>query len=453
MRAIRWLMHCVVVLIVVAGVPAYSQIPQWAHSHQHVRYPASEFILGVGSGIGEQADETAKRLAQSDIASQVRIKLQPKIKNVQQTYELDPNQAMYADFKISSSSVVDEDLTGVEIVETAVDLSTKTTYALAALNKEKLSEAIAAQVMGSWDQVKKFRDAAKEFLREGRLSEAMQDFVEARAAAIDLLPKQALHDAIAPTPLLSERSFGPSALTSDIRRALSSVRIEKIGGDGQKGKIGEKFPEPFAVRVTANEEENVVPIIGASVVFLNSFGEQFGEAITNAKGIAACSIPARESIGRHLRGRLSLNFAGREFSSSLDSSLVMFECMLLDADVAFSVKVDTRFSRVNDLLRSIVVDAVTHLGYHIVDMSRFMLEVEIQTSPPTIDDGVDSTLYTVSSDFTIVLIDKESNKILGSMVAKSKGVAKTHDSALEKSAGTIKFEESELQSLLEKAKN
>ena len=86
MRAIRWLMHCVVVLIVVAGVPAYSQIPQWAHSHQHVHYPASEFILGVGSGIGEQADETAKRLAQSDIASQVRIKLQPKIKNVQQAF-------------------------------------------------------------------------------------------------------------------------------------------------------------------------------------------------------------------------------------------------------------------------------------------------------------------------------------------------------------------------------
>ena len=68
----------------------------------------------------------------------------------------------------------------------------------------------------------------------------------------------------------ASRLSSPSALTSGIRDALSGVRIEKISGDKQKGKIGENFPEPFIVQVTANEGENAVPVVGAAIVFLNS---------------------------------------------------------------------------------------------------------------------------------------------------------------------------------------
>jgi len=448
-----WTSYSVAILLIAAVLPVYPQVPEWAVSHKHANYPAGEFILGVGYGTGDKADETAKRLAQSDIAAQVRVKVQTEIKNVQQTYELNQNQESYADFKIKSTSVVDEELIGAAIVEMAVDPSTGITYALAALNKEKFSDAIAAELSQRWEQPKELQRQAKEFLRQGKLTEAVENLAEARAAVMELLPKQALHDALSRTPLRVEPSMGPLAITSGIREALSSVRIEKISGDKQKGKIGEKFSLPFVVRATVGEENNVVPVVGDVIVFLNSSGDQLGEGITDAKGVAECSMQARGSIGRQIRARLSQQGLGSEFFSDLNASSVAFDCSVLDADVAFSLKVEVRPSGVNDVLRSVVADAVTNIGYHIVDMSRFMLRVEFQTAPPTTIEGVDGTLYSVSTEITIVLIDKESNRTLGSVIGKSQGVGITQDGALQKSAHSVKLGESELVSLLEKAKN
>ena len=443
--------YTVAFLTIAAITPAYPQTPQWAVLHKDPNYPSDKYILGVGEGTGEKADETAKRLAQSDIATQVRMKVQMEIKNIQQTYGLNPNQELYADFKIKSTSVVDEELTDAAIVETAVDTSTKTTYALAALNKEEFSTAIG--LTSGWDHAKELQHGAENFLRRGKLTEAIQNLVEARAGVMDLLPKQALHDALARVPFSSEPSLGPVALTSSVRGVLSSIHIEKLGGDKQKGRIGEKFPAPFIVRVIAVEENDSVPVVGAAIVFLNLSGEQFGEALTDAKGTASCSLKVRGNIGRQLRARLSLPLLGKEFFPDVNFSSRVFNCVVLEADVAFSVKIDVRSSKVNDALRSIVVNAVTHSGYHTVDMSRFMLKVGFQSTPPTTVEGADGTLYNVSSDLTVVLIDKDSNRTLGSIIGKSQGIAKTQDGALEQSARGVKLDGSELLSLLEKAKN
>jgi hypothetical protein len=254
-------------------------------------------------------------------------------------------------------------------------------------------------------------------------------------------------------PFLCEPSLGPSALASSIRDALSCIHIEKRGGDKQQGKRGENFPEPFIVQVTANEAENTVPVVGAAIVFLNSSGEQCGEGITDAKGMATCSMKARGNIGQKLRARLFLPSVGGEFSSSLDASSTVFDCAVLEADVAFSVKVDVRSSKVNDALRSLVTNAVTRAGYHIVDMSRFMLKVDFQTAPPTTVDSLDATFTIVPSELSVMLIDKDSNRTLGSIVSKSQGVAKSQDGALEQSARGVKLDGPDLLLLLEKAKN
>ena len=447
------LSQSVALLAIVAVAPAFPQTPPWALSHKHSNYPAAEYILGVGQGTGEKADETAKRLAQSDIATQVRMKVQEEIKNIQRTYELNPNQESYADFKIKSASVVGEELPSVAIVQTAVDASTNTTYALAALNKEKFSTAIAAELISGWGQAKELQRSAEDLFRQGKLTEAIQNLVEARAGVMELLTKQALHDALARAPFLCAPSLGPSALASSIRNALSSIHIEKRGGDKQQGKRGENFPEPFIVQVTANEAENTVPVVGAAIVFLNSSGEQCGEGITDAKGMATCSMKARGNIGQKLRARLFLPSVGGEFSSSLDASSTVFDCAVLEADVAFSVKVDVRSSKVNDALRSLVTNAVTRAGYHIVDMSRFMLKVDFQTAPPTTVDSLDATFTIVPSELSVMLIDKDSNRTLGSIVSKSQGVAKSQDGALEQSARGVKLDGPDLLLLLEKAKN
>ena len=297
-----------------------------------------------------------------------------------------------------------------------------------------------SKLTSGWDRANELQHTAEDFLHRGRLTKRYKISLKHGRMLMELLPKLALHDALAHEPFLSERSLSPSALTSSIREALSGVHIEKISGDKQKGKIGENFPEPFIVRVTVNEGGMMPFLLPAQqLCFLNLAGEQFGEALTDVNGTASCLLRARRSIGRQLRARLSLPSLGKEFFSDLNFSSRVFDCVLLEADVAFSLKIDVRSSKVNDALRSIVVDAVTHAGYQIVDMSRFMLRVGFQSTPAAAVDSADGTLYSVSSGVTLMLIDKDSNRTLGSINGTSQGIAKTQDGALEQSVRGMKL--------------
>ncbi len=430
-----------------------AQIPKWAVTHTHKDYPAGEFILGVGYGTGDNGEESAKRLAQSDIASQVRVKVQTEVRNVQQTYELNQNQETYADFKIRSTSVVDEQLTGAEIVATAVDPSTNTTYALAALNKEKFAGSIESELTRGWEQAAELRNSADEFLRHGKLNEAMQNLLQARTSVSDLLPKMALHDAIAGAPFHGELSLGPSTLTSFIRDVLSRVRIDKKGGDQQKGKVGEQFPEPFRVQLGIAQGETVVPVAGATISFLGSTGEALGEALTDAAGNASIAIRARGNVGSFIRARLSLQSLNREFSPNLNSSSKTFSCEVLNADVAFGLKINSMSPSITRALHEAVENAVTKIGYHVVDMSRFVLKVEFQSRPPSIIEGMGGNLFSVSSDISISLIDNGSAKTIGTVLTSSKSVAKSREAAIEKSAQGVAVDAEELATLLEKARN
>ena len=443
----------VVALLVLGGGWSTAQVPEWAVTHKHVQYPADVYILGVGYGTGEKAGETAKRLAQSDVAAQVRVRVQTEVKNVQQTYELNQNLEAYAEFKIRSTSIVDEQLTGAEIAETSVDSSTGTAYALAILTKENFASTISAELTSGWNQAGELHVAAEKFIRQGKVLEAIQDLIEARSTVTTLLPKQALHDAVARVPFTGSAALGPAATTSDIRSALARVRIEKKSGDKQKGKIGERFPEPFVIHVAIDADGKPIPAVGLAVAFLNASGETLGEVVSDANGTASFNPRVRGSIGTQVRARLSLPSAGKEFSTNLNSSSVVFECVLLGADVAFALKVDMPPSAVSDAVRSLVSDAVTRAGYHIVDMSRYQLRVTFLGAAPSTIDGMGGTLYSVSAESIVSLIEKEQNRTLGSVSAKSKGVAKTKNEAIEKSARSLKFDEEELISLLERAKN
>jgi hypothetical protein len=82
-----------------------------------------------------------------------------------------------------------------------------------------------------------------------------------------------------------------------------------------------------------------------------------------------------------------------------------------------------------------------------------MLRVEFQTAPPTSVDSADGTFTVVSSDFSVILIDKSSNRTLGSIDGKSQGVAKSQEEAFMQAARSAKLDGPGLAALLEKAKD
>ena len=56
-----------------------AQIPDWYSTHTHPKYPASMFIIGIGSAAGATGAEAAKKSALSDIVSQFRVQLQSEL--------------------------------------------------------------------------------------------------------------------------------------------------------------------------------------------------------------------------------------------------------------------------------------------------------------------------------------------------------------------------------------
>jgi hypothetical protein len=446
----RLILSAVAFFLACTCLPA--QVPDWAVSHSHPRYPVDGYIIGIGSASGDNAGESARRLAQSDIATQVRVRVQSEIKNVQQTFELNKNEASYAEFRIKSTSVVDELLTGATIVETMTDAATNTVYALAVLNRLQFVGTIGAELNSGWNQANVLVKASDDFIRRGKLLESIQNLLDARKIVADMLPKQALHDAVSRIPYEAHQELGPSALTSRIRAALSFVRIEKKEGDNQLGKIGETFENPFIVHLALVLEDRTVPLTGTPVKFLTAKDELISELSTDQNGNVSLTTNIRGGKNTSIRAFLSLPSIEKEFWQNLNSSSIQFTYTALAPDIAFAVKAGTGSLKMTQALISSISSVITDIGYRTVDISRFIILAEYRPAPSMSVGGLTGAIVSVNADVTITLLDNQTSKTLGSISVKAKGAGKNEQEAGEKAVRDLRIPENDMLQLLQKAK-
>jgi hypothetical protein len=241
----------------------FGQVPAWYTTHTHRGYQPELYIIGVGAADGSDAVEKAKKNAQADIVAQIKVQVKNEIRTLTESYQLNQDETISSEFKSQSRTVVNEEITGATIVETYVDPSTQTAYALATLDRERYCESLRSDMTMAWRQVSDLGTAADDFLKRGKFSDAIHAIADARGLIVAALPKKALHDAVAGKPYTPPNAWTPISLTSAMKTMISKVRIEKLRGDNQSGKIGTVFAEPFAVRVLYE----TTPITGAALVF------------------------------------------------------------------------------------------------------------------------------------------------------------------------------------------
>jgi len=179
-------------LILVVGVISMlcGQIPDWFATHKDARYPSEQYIIGVGSGTGDNAADAAKKAAQLDLVSQIRVQVQAQVKNVSESYQFNKNEQLYSEFRSTVRTAVSDEITGMEVAETVTDNSTGIVYALVVLQREKYCAAIQTELDAGWKQVNDRRTAGLEFAGQGKLTSAIQNLLEARKGIAPLLPKQ-----------------------------------------------------------------------------------------------------------------------------------------------------------------------------------------------------------------------------------------------------------------------
>ena len=441
-----------IVVISVLVLPAMmAQIPDWYATHKDARYPAETYIIGVGSGSGPNAVGNAKKAAQMDLVSQIRVQVQAEAKNITESFQFNKDEQFYSEFRSKVRTAVSDEVTGMQIVETLTDDATGTAYALVVLDRGKYCETIRNELDAGWKQANDLRTAAFDFSKEGKVGNAIQNLLEARKVIAPLLSKQALYNAVSSTPYKPGFNIGPETIAADVRGILSDLKLEKKSGDKQKGKIGRPFADPFVVQVTINREEKVVPVAGSTVVFETSDQTKIGDATTDDQGMASFSMTVRPMTGSGVRARISLGNADREFEKNLVSSAVFFTWRAEGSDVAFSLKVDTKSDKLTSSLKNAFTSAITQIGYKIVGSSKFVVEVTVETGKTNTIEGMAGTMYSVSANVVASLIDKKSDNTLGSVTFTGRGLAKSESEALEKAAGSAKIVQEELSELLEKA--
>ncbi|MFA6455772.1 MAG: LPP20 family lipoprotein [Bacteroidota bacterium] len=423
---------------------ASSQVPNWYSTHTHPNYPASEYIIGVGTGSGATGAETAKKSALSDIASQLRVQVQSEMKSVTENFSVNDDEQIYSDFKRQSRTMISDEIIGADVVETVVDNQSSTTYALVVLNRDKYAAGLRTELEGGWKQASDLRTSASDFFSKGKLNEAIQSTNQIKQVIAPLFAKQVLHNAAARAPFAFPSVFNPAALQNDIRSFLSQIKLEKKSGDNQKGKIGEKFVQPFVLTVTANG----VPCAGVTVTFLLDGKTPLGDAITDDKGTASLSTIARS--GKSIMTKISVPGIGREFEQNLISSSISFTWSAQASDKAFSLSVNGGNKKTEALVQKKLSSAISQIGYKVVTMSNNALLVELSSDTPSKIEGMAGTLYNLTLQGTVSLKNNSSNAVVGSFTFSAKGIGKSEDEALEKAASGVKIDQNDLSDLLQK---
>ena len=431
------------ILVLVVTTATFAQIPTWFSTHNHPKYPPSEYIVGVGTGGGATGVESAKKSALADIVAQLRVQVQSEVRSVTQNFSVNDDEQIYSDFKRQSRTVVSDEITGADVIETIVDAQ-GTAYALVVLNRDKYSDGLRSELESGWKQAADLRIGAKDFIGKGKLNEAIQSTNQIKQVITPLFAKQVLHNAAARSPFSFPSTFNPAALQNDIRTFLSQIKIEKKSGDHQKGKIGEKFLQPFSVFVTVGG----VPCSGVNIIYQLDEKNTLGEVLTDDKGIASFFSIVRNGNG--VKAKVAISGIGREFDENLNLSSVAFSWTALASDKAFSITTNSKNKKIADVIQSKFSTAVSQIGYKIVTMSNNSIVVEVSSGGVNKIEGMAGTLYNLTLEATVSLKENTSNSIVGSAKITAKGVGKSEEEAMEKAANALKIDQKELSELLQK---
>ena len=428
----------------------FAQIPDWYTTHKNVRYPSEMYIIGVGAGLGTNGTEAAKKAAQMDVVSQIRVQVQAEVKNVSESFQFNKDEQLFSDFRSNVRTAVSDEITGLEVAETVTDNATGTAYALVVLDREKYCETIRTEMDAGWKQANDLRTAAFDFEKQGKLNDALQNLLETRNVITPLLPKQALYNAVSTTPYKLNSDFGPTTLSADIRKVLSDVKLQKKSGDKQKGKIGESFAEPLVVQVTISQEGKSVPVIGSTVVFETQDKMIVGDATSDDQGLASLSTTVRAMTGNGIRARISFKKLDREFEQNLLSSAVNFSWTAEASSTVFALKIDAKSSKTATTLKDAFSSAITHIGYKVVKSSKYVIQVTVETGESSKVEGMAGTMYSVSANVISTLVDEEAGNTIGIVTFSGKGLARSESEATEKAVSNVKISQKEISELLEK---
>jgi len=355
-----------------------------------------------------------------------------------------------------TSAVIDSmEIVGMKIAKS--EIKDGQTYVLAVLEKESFIEYLAKGINEIVKRNELLRSSADSNAQLGNINVAIQLYLSVLNNIGVVFPKIAFYNIVAPKFYSLPQSILPEGIEIQLKSFLSNITLSIVSGNAQKGEIGKNLSEPFVVQALVKQKEQSLPLKGIDIQFnlgknilSKAVTEENGKASYNflvqsegasggkGKVIASVYVP---NVSPDLRSLVTKNTTA-EFSYSFSQTSI--PCVVIVEGVG-SAKAKESFQK--KLSQSLEKN-----GMSISDDASIIVKAMLSSGNGSSIDGMNGTMYTQEVTLAIQIIDKATNKILGTASTSAKGLGKKEEEAMEKGISSIKIPNRELGEALSKAK-
>jgi len=430
----------------------FGQGPNWYKQAELHDYPTSKYYVGVGEG---STSEEAQSNAQASIASQLSVSVESTVRTMVQEIDHDDRSDYLAVFQKSTKSTVNATVTGIEIIKN--QKSGKVFYVFAALNKTTFLAGLEVELNQLWGQISKLAQDARNYLKEGKIFIALENYTDAQEVVVPFYTKKAFYDALSPRPYSTTETITVRGLVSEIRGILRAVNIEVTGGDKQSAMVGSLLRDPVIFNAyyqpTGTNKNIPIPQMPLTIksddktIIARGSTDKFGNMETYITAIPVSTrygkVYARPNLFRlpGLYNKYLKNAEGTATYEVTEHTPLSFNLIIRDEEDARLPKVEMALTK-----------NIQKLGHSVSEKGQLTLEGSAILLSEKEVEGISGVQYMVTSELSILMIVNSSGEKVASFTATGKGLSpKSRQKAVDASLKKLKIKKKDLAKMLSTA--
>ena len=432
-------------LLLIVGITILFAAPVWYDNPQVADYPQNAYF--VGGGIGSTQEE-ARMDAFSNIAGQMETTVKDQISVLTTNLQVNDQEFFSEVMSRASEVTVQGNLKGAEIVKR--DQEGNMHYILVVLEKDKLLNAMQAELDPLWESITSLYSNAQTAVEEGLLVAAIEDYVSCEQMLTVFYSKKSLYDNLASSPFKLDTTITFPIVDSEIRSLVSGLKIKVVDGDNQTAKSGTMLLNPIVYEVTAKAKGDRVPMANIPVtIYQDKDVIQRGFTDDEGKYYAYLTATGNDTRGKY-KGRINLYQIPRAYSKKAKG----FETTatyktVAQAPINFTLSVTDNSGRPMQKVYDKVAKGVTKIGYMLSDNSPFKLEGIVDVLDTKEIEGAAAMQTMVTTELSLNLSTKFNNKVVGNYTTEAKGLSKRNEKdAVKKSYNKIKISKRQFNEMI-----
>jgi len=411
-------------ILILAGFvlsAAFGQIPDWYKTNQHKKYPASRYFLGVA--VANDKTE-AIELARADVAKQIQVRIESELETIESEFKDADKNYLKAETTSRTKSAVSETISGIEVAEIK-EVKGKT-YVLAVLNKEKYLSGLEVQMAEILTKSEQLVSAARAMVADGRVLNALNNFIDAQNTIPDFYTKSALYTALSGRKYPNIEQFTGPGLVAEVREILAHIELQIASGHNQLAVTGQNLPEPIKIKAVYIRDGETVGVAGLTVVAKYVSGEPLAKKETAPDGTAEflCVATATDNVGKAGAISLALDLMKfpEQYRNALTRSEVQVNYVLTASDLAFAAEVRDKSNQRQTIIEEELVRQIAANGYtHSADAPLLVQGALAIISQKEIPSPA-GTQYLVEAQLQLRLLDRQTSNILAALDVNAKGL-------------------------------